>query len=137
MNKYWQEVLKLAQKAQKKGEVPVGAIIVYNSMIIAKGYNKREGKHDILGHAEIECIKKANKCLHNWKLSECEMYVSLKPCSMCEAIIRQSRLKAVHYLLEKDEKKHEYAKTTFIKEENLEYANNFKYVLNNFFKKMR
>ncbi len=134
---YWNEVIKLALKAAKKGEVPVGAILVYKNRIIARGYNKREKSNNILGHAEIQVIKKANKCLHCWKLDDCELYVSLKPCSMCEEIIKQSRLKNVYYLLEKPTQKKEYYKTEFIKDNNYDLENEYKAIMTNFFKKMR
>lgn len=135
---YWKIVLKLAEKAAKKGEVPVGAILVVdNSKKYFKGFNKREKKSDILGHAEVECIKKANKCLHTWKLDNCELYVSLKPCTMCETIIRQSRIKKVHYLIEKDTNKREYYQTEFNQEAKIAYQDEYKTILKDFFKKIR
>ena len=137
MKDYWQECINLAKKAASKEEVPVGAIIVKNAKIIAKSYNKREKNHDILGHAEILAIKKASKRLKTWKLDNCELYVTLKPCSMCEEIIKQSRLQKVHFLVEKPTNKHEYAKTAFIKEENEDLSTIYMQILSDFFKKMR
>lgn len=137
MKDYWQECINLAKKAASKEEVPVGAIIAENGKIIAKSYNKRELNHDILGHAEILAIKKAAKRLKTWKLDNCDLYVTLKPCSMCEEIIKQSRIKNVHYLLEKAANKHEYAKTTFIKDENEDLNSIYMQILSDFFKKMR
>lgn len=134
---YWNEVIKLALKAAKKGEVPVGAILVYKNRIIARGYNTREKSNNILGHAEVQVIRKANKCLHSWKLDDCELYVSLKPCSMCEEIIKQSRIRNVYYLLEKPTQKKEYYKTEFIKDNNYDLENEYKAIMTNFFKKMR
>lgn len=133
----WYECIKLAQKAAKKNEVPIGAIIVIKGKIIAKGYNKREKKHDILGHAEIMAIKKAAKRLKTWKLEECELYVTLKPCTMCEAVIKQSRIKKVYYLVEKPEEKKEFSKTTFEKQDNKGLEDEYKEILSAFFKKKR
>jgi len=90
---------KEAVKAYKKGEIPVGALITKNNKIIAKSHNNRQKKHNLLGHAEINCILEAEKRIKDWRLDECEMYVTLSPCSMCEAIIEESRLKKVHFLV--------------------------------------
>ena len=113
-NKIIKELIKLSNKALKKKEVPVSAIITCNDKIIAKAYNKREKKNNVLGHAEIICIRKATKKLKNWKLTKCNLYVSLKPCSMCQEVIKQARIENVFYLLEKPE----YNNTNFIKIEN-------------------
>lgn len=115
MEKYIDELLKLCDKAYLKNEVPVGAFIVFNNKIISKGYNKRSKNNDIMGHAEIIAIKKAAKRLHDWRLSECDLYVSLEPCNMCKEIIKQSRIKNVYYLLDKLDYKKEYEKTSFNK----------------------
>ncbi len=69
------------------------------SKIIAKAYNIRRNTNDILGHAEIICIRKAIKKQKDWRLNECELYVTMKPCKMCEEIIKESRIKKVNYLL--------------------------------------
>lgn len=134
---YWNELIELTKKAAKKGEVPVAALIVKDGKIIAKSYNLREKKQNILGHAEIIAINKASKKLRTWKLSECELYVSLKPCKMCEEIIKQSRLKSVFYLLEKPENKKEYRKTTFNQDESPVWQAKYKTIMANFFKNLR
>ena len=123
-----------AKKAFKKDEVPVGAVIVKNNDIIAKNHNTREKNNDILGHAEINAIKKASKKLHTWKLDDCELYVTLKPCSVCEQIIKQSRLKKVYYLLDKLDFKKEYDKTIWQK---VDFASNYPEILNQFFQNKR
>ena len=74
------KLIKMLQKANKNDEVPVSAIITKDDKIIAATYNKREKNNDVLGHSEIICIKKASRKLHTWKLDECNMYVTLKPC---------------------------------------------------------
>lgn len=88
--------LKEAKKAYDKGEVPVGAVIVKDGKIIAKAYNLKEVKNDTTNHAEILAIKKASKKLNSWRLIDCEMYVTLEPCSMCAGALIQSRIKKVY-----------------------------------------
>lgn len=109
--KYYNKLIKLCQKAIKKNEVPVSAIIVKNNKIIASAFNTRNNKNSVLNHAEILAINKASKRLKDWRLDECELYVTLKPCNMCESIIKQSRIKQVTYLLDKIDNKKEYYKT--------------------------
>ena len=93
---YMKEALKEAKKAYKKLEVPVGAIIVKDDKIIARGYNKKESTNNCIMHAEIEAIKKASKVLNNWRLNDCEMYVTLEPCAMCAGAIINSRINKVY-----------------------------------------
>ena len=89
--KYMKLALKEAHKAAAIDEVPVGAVIVLNDKVIARGFNKREINNDPLGHAEM--IKKLN----NWRLVNCELYVTVEPCAMCAGAIMWSRLKRVVY----------------------------------------
>lgn len=97
------EALKEAKKAYKKLEIPVGAVIVKNGEIIARAHNKKESKKDTTKHAEILAIQEASKKLDNWRLMDCEMYVTLEPCPMCAGAIIQSRIKKV-YIGTMDEK---------------------------------
>ena len=94
--KYMKEALKQAQKAYDINEVPVGAIIVKDDKIIARAYNLKETKQDTTKHAEIIAIQKASKKLNAWRLTDCEMYVTLEPCSMCAGAIIQARIKKVY-----------------------------------------
>ena len=94
--KYMKEALKEAQKAYKKLEVPVGAIIVKDGRIVARAHNLKETKNDTIKHAEILAIEKASKKLGNWRLIDCEMYVTLEPCPMCAGAIVNSRIKKVN-----------------------------------------
>lgn len=94
--KFMKEALKQAQKAYEKEEIPVGAVIVKNHKIIARAYNEKEDKLDTTKHAEIIAIQKASKKLKAWRLTDCEMYVTLEPCSMCAGALIQSRIKKVY-----------------------------------------
>ena len=91
------EALKEARKAYLLGEVPVGAVIVYNDKIIARGHNTRETEQTVLGHAEINAIKKASKKIGSWRLEDCDIYVTLEPCAMCSGAIIQSRIKNLYF----------------------------------------
>lgn len=93
---FMNEALKEAKKAYKKLEVPVGVVIVKNNEIIARGYNQKEMKNSPIKHAEIIAIEKACKKLNNWRLNDCEMYVTLEPCPMCTGAIINSRIKKVY-----------------------------------------
>lgn len=90
------EALKEAKKAYLKKEIPVGAIIVKDGKIIARGHNIKEEKKDTTKHAEIIAIQKASKKLNSWRLIDCEMYVTLEPCAMCAGALIQSRVKKVY-----------------------------------------
>lgn len=105
MNKedYMKIALKEAEKAYNELEVPVGAIIVKEGKIIARAYNEKEKKHDTTKHAEILAIQKASKKLKSWRLNDCDMYVTLEPCSMCAGALIQSRIRKV-YIGTMDEK---------------------------------
>lgn len=94
--KFMQEALKEARKAYNKLEVPVGAVIVKDGKIIARAHNEKETKFDTTKHAEISAIQKASKKLGAWRLIDCEMYVTLEPCSMCAGAIINSRIKKVY-----------------------------------------
>jgi tRNA(adenine34) deaminase len=90
------EALAQARLAYSKGEAAVGAVIVKDGQIIAKGYNQKEAKHDVTSHAEIEAIRKAAKKLGTWRLDGCDMYVTLEPCPMCAGAIIQSRIRILY-----------------------------------------
>ena len=94
--KFMKEALKEAKKAYNKLEVPVGAVIVKDGQIIARAHNLKETKYDTTKHAEILAIQKASKKLNSWRLIDCEMYVTLEPCSMCAGTLINSRIKKVY-----------------------------------------
>lgn len=95
-NKFMKQALKEAKKAYEKLEVPVGAIIVKDGKIIARAHNLKETKTDTTKHAEILAIQKASKKLESWRLLDCEMYITLEPCSMCAGAIINSRIKKIY-----------------------------------------
>lgn len=94
---FMSEALKQAKKAYAIGETPIGAVIVQDGKIIARGYNKRETKKNSLMHAEIIAINRAAKKLGGWRLPRCSMYVTLEPCCMCSGAIIQSRIDNVYF----------------------------------------
>ncbi len=89
------EAIRMAKKAVKKDEVPVGAVIVHKGRIIAKACNLRETKRSPLAHAEILAIQKAAKKLGGWRLPGCTLYVTLEPCPMCAGAIVNARIEEV------------------------------------------
>ncbi len=94
--KFMKEALKEAKKAYDKLEVPVGAVIVKDGKIIARAHNLKETKKDTTKHAEMLAIEKASKKLDAWRLLDCEMYVTLEPCSMCAGAIINARIKKLY-----------------------------------------
>ena len=94
--KFMKEALKQAEKARSLEEVPVGCVIVCQGRIIGRGYNRRITDRTALAHAEISAIRKANRILGDWRLDDCEMYVTLEPCPMCAGAIVQSRIGTVY-----------------------------------------
>ena len=92
---YMNIALKEAKKALKKEEIPVGAVIVKDGKVIAKAYNKRNKSNKIKDHAEILALSKANKKLKNWRLIDCDIYITLEPCPMCASAIEQSRVRRI------------------------------------------
>lgn len=103
MDKYMKQAIKEAKKAEKIGEVPIGAVIVKEDKIIARAHNMRETKMNSLKHAEIIAIDKACKKIGNFRLENCDLYVTVEPCLMCAGAIIQSRIRKV-YFGTKDEK---------------------------------
>ena len=85
-------------EAKKSGRnVPVGAVVVKNGDVIATAHNERELDNDVTSHAEILAIRKAEQVLGNWRLDDCDLYVTLEPCPMCGWAILQSRIKNVYF----------------------------------------
>ena len=97
MEKYMKIAYKEAEKAYKNGEVPVGAVIVKDNVVVSKAYNKKEKYQCTTKHAEIIAIEKACKKLKTWHLDDCEIYITMEPCMMCTGAIIQSRIKKIYY----------------------------------------
>lgn len=93
---YMDIAIEEANKAFIKEEVPVGVVIVKDGEIIARNHNLKERLNLTIAHAEILAIEEASKKLNNWRLSGCEMYVTLEPCPMCAAAIAQSRISKLY-----------------------------------------
>jgi tRNA(adenine34) deaminase len=92
-----QRALELAQQAKTQGEVPVGAIIVYNGEIIAEGYNQPISTHDPSAHAEIIALRKAGEKCQNYRLKGANLYVTLEPCLMCAMAMVHARIEKLYY----------------------------------------
>ncbi len=127
-----EQLKQLMNKAAKKNEVPVACIIVKDDKIIAKAYNKTVKTNNILDHAEIIAIRKASKKLHNWRLNDCKLYVSLEPCDMCKEVIKKSRIsEVIYYSKQNNNKTEKDIEYKYI--ENKDISNK----LSTFFKNMR
>ena len=95
--KYMKMAYNEAVKAFNKEEIPVGCIIVKDDLVIAKAHNLREIKNQVMAHAEMLAITKANKKLNSWRLDDCDIYVTLEPCPMCLGAIIQARIKNLYF----------------------------------------
>lgn len=95
--KYMKMAYNEAKKAFDKEEIPVGCVIVKDDIVIAKAYNLREIKNQVMAHAEMLAITKANKKLGSWRLDDCDIYVTLEPCPMCFGAIIQARIKNLYF----------------------------------------
>ena len=95
--KFMKLAIKEAYKAEAKDEVPIGAVILKDGKVISRGYNLRESRQNSLKHAEIIAIDKACKKLDNFRLEECDLYVTVEPCLMCAGAIVQSRIRKVYF----------------------------------------
>lgn len=96
-NPFMAEALQEARLALAEGEIPVGAVIVKDGAVIARGHNLREAEQNALLHAETVAISRACRVLHSWRLSDCDLYVTLEPCAMCCGAIAQAKLRRVYF----------------------------------------
>ena len=135
-----------AKKAFDLNEVPIAAVIIKDGKVVSKAYNQKEIKHCCLYHAEIIAIKEASNVLNNWRLDDCEMYVTLDPCPMCASAIKQSRIKKVYSALSNSDNhnsdiihnifKKDMVNPSVIFESDLDIERSRK-LLNSFFEKQR
>ena len=139
------EVLGEAKKAYKKDEVPIGAVVVKDNKIISRGYNQRISKNNALLHAEIVAIQKATKKLNNWRLDECELWVSLEPCLMCVGAILQARISKVYFFAKNEKEGAIISKYSILDDNKLPQKVKYKFIpideasiiLKEFFRKKR
>lgn len=89
---YMSIALEEARQAGGIGEVPIGAVVVCEGAVVARGHNRREIDHDPAGHAELIAIREAASRLGRWRLSDCTVYVTLEPCPMCAGLMHQARI---------------------------------------------
>ena len=97
MNRFMAEALKEAEKALVEGEIPVGAVVVRNGEIVAAAHNMKEQLSDPTAHAEIIAIRKAAAENGDWRLSGCDIYVTLEPCPMCASAIIEARIRNLYF----------------------------------------
>ena len=135
-NKIKETLLKLLNKASKKSEIPVAALIEKDGKIIASAYNKRVKSHDVTAHAEVMAIRKAEKKLKDWRLNGYNLHVTLEPCSMCKKVIEESRLDNCFYYLNKPNSQKEYIKTNICYQQT-KYEELYENLMKKMFKKMR
>ena len=95
--RFMREAIRLAEKAKKRGEVPIGAVVVYEGRIIGRGYNLRTKLQMATAHAEMRAIDRACRRLHSWRLPGAELYVTLEPCPMCMGAILNARIDRVYF----------------------------------------
>lgn len=91
------EAIQEAKKAEAIAEVPIGAVVVKDGLVIGRGYNLRESSKNATTHAEMLAIQEANKTVENWRLENCQLFVTLEPCAMCSGAIILSRIQEVYY----------------------------------------
>src|SRR3989339_1062763 len=84
-----------AQKAYADNEIPIGVVVVKDGQVIASDYNTCEADHSALSHAELKALRAASKLQNNWRLSDCDLYVTLEPCPMCLGALFQTRIRTL------------------------------------------
>ncbi|WP_283678049.1 tRNA adenosine(34) deaminase TadA [Lentilactobacillus sp. Marseille-Q4993] len=94
---FMNEALTEAKKAYLLGEVPIGAVVVHNGKVIGRGHNLRERFQDATAHAEVMAIQEAGRAVGNWRLVDCDLYVTIEPCLMCSGAIVNARVSRVFY----------------------------------------
>ena len=145
-NHYFDHVYELALKAYDENEVPIAAVIVKDGKILASAYNHKEKDQCCTSHAEILAIEKASHLLHNWRLEDCDIYISLDPCPMCASAIKQARIQHVYSALNNSDSSNielvekifetDHTNPSVSFQSNLD-SERFKQLLNSFFEKQR
>ena len=144
--KFFDDAFFYAELAFIEDEVPIGAVVVKNNEIIGYGYNSKEKNGLVIDHAEIKAITMAEKNINNWRLDDCDMYVTLDPCPMCASAIKQARIKNVYSALSNsDSSNNEIIRMIFEADSTnpgVNFVSNIEptksqIILNKFFKKQR
>jgi len=94
---FMEEALREARRAEALGEVPVGAVVVHNGHIVGRGCNRPIANHDPTAHAEMQALREAGLVLGNYRLSDCDLYVTVEPCAMCAGAITHARIRRLVY----------------------------------------
>jgi tRNA(adenine34) deaminase len=94
---FMEEALRAAQRALEAGEVPVGAVVVCDGKVVARGWNRNLTDNDPTAHAEIVALRQAGAAVGNHRLGECELFVTIEPCAMCAGALVHARLKRLVY----------------------------------------
>lgn len=134
MKKIVERLEREMKKAAFKKEVPIAALIIKNNKILCSAHNFKIRKNDPTAHAEVMCIRKASRILKTSNLGDCELYVTIKPCKMCEYIINEARIKKVYYFYENNKKINITIKYKKIILDETKFMSN---KLSNFFKSIR
>lgn len=135
---YLKKILELSKMSFDLDEVPVGAIVVKNGVVIGEGINDRERSHLITGHAEINAINNACIKINDWRLDDCDMYITLKPCMMCTGALIESRIRNVFYLCERTNVRfNDYSFLNLKKINNIYFENMYLDLLKKFFENKR
>ena len=137
MNKYMNIAIREAKIAYDEGNVPVGAVIVNNENIVSFAHNMKNTDNVSIYHAEILCIIDACKKLNTWRLNDCELYVTLKPCDMCIAAIAESRISKVFYLLDSNYEENLSSNIVNISLNRIYDCYDYNRLLSDFFKRIR
>jgi len=136
--KYLKKIYELSEKAFELDEIPIGAVVVRDGVVVGEGINTRTRDKNVVGHAEINAIEMACKQIGDWRLDDCELYVTLSPCMMCTGAIVESRVKKVYYLLDRTNvcfDANKYINLTKIN--NSEYEDKYLILLRSFFENKR
>lgn len=129
------EAIKEAKKAFDKNEIPVGCVIVKDEKIISRGHNLTETNNQVIDHAEVIAIKKANRKLNSWRLNDCILYITLEPCSMCKEVIKRSKIQKVVFVLNSNKKPN--LKYSSLKYQSNSIENEILYMMESTFKQLR
>ena len=130
MNKFMKVALEEANIAYDNNEVPVGAVIVKDNRIIAKAHNLKRNSNNIMNHAEIIAIMEASEYLGDWRLNDCDMYVTLEPCPMCAGAIEQSRIRTIYIGSESNIPSNKKIITEILQNNNYNHRVDIKYTKN-------